>query len=332
MESALCGDDLAVLFASYRRIFQSMLTVLFATRNGAKTLPTVLNAYTQLEWPDSGWKLVIIDNGSTDNTKEVIQNFRGLLPLTYEYEGVLGKNAALNTGLKFVEGDLVVLTDDDVYPRPDWLVTLRTSADAQQRYSIFGGVILPRWEVPPPHWIAWTRQSAMFAITNPAFREGPVTDGIFGPNMAIRTAVFEDGIRFDVLIGPRGPAYAMGSETELIQRLLRQGHNAWHIQGAVVEHFIRDYQLKKPWVLSRAIRLGRGEYRLSQSDGFPAGVQYWMGVPRFLFRAIVERGILLVLAWISLNEKRRFCARWEFNYQLGKIIEARILNRERQST
>ena len=308
-----------------------MLTVLFATRNGAKTLSSVLEAYTQLESPESGWKLVIIDNGSTDKTKEIIRTFRGLLPLTYEFEGTLGKNAALNVGLKFIEGDLVVLTDDDVFPRPDWLVTMRASIDAHPSYSIFGGVILPRWEVPPPHWVAWTRQSPMFAITNPAFREGPVTDGIFGPNMAIRTAVFDDGIRFDVSIGPRGSAYAMGSETELIQRLQRQGHIAWHIQGAVVEHFIRDYQMKKTWILSRAIRLGRGEYRLSQGDGFPAGVQYWMGVPRFLFRAIVERGILLVLAWFSLSEKRRFCARWEFNYQLGKIMEARILKRERQS-
>ena len=308
-----------------------MLTVLFATRNGAKTLSSVLEAYTQLKSPDSGWKLVIIDNGSTDKTKEIIQTFRGLLPVTYEFEGTLGKNAALNAGLKFIEGDLVVLTDDDVFPRPDWLVTMRASIDSHPSYSIFGGVILPRWEVPPPNWVAWTRQSPMFAITNPAFREGPVTDGIFGPNMAIRTAVFDDGIRFDVSIGPRGSAYAMGSETELIQRLQRQGHIAWHIQGAVVEHFIRDYQMKKTWILSRAIRLGRGEYRLSQSDGFPAGVKYWMGVPRFLFRAIVERGILLVLAWFSLDEKRRFCARWEFNYQLGKIMEARNLKRERQS-
>ena len=45
-----------------------MLTVLIATRNGAATLPRVLASYTQLEPPTGGWKLVVVDNGSTDGT------------------------------------------------------------------------------------------------------------------------------------------------------------------------------------------------------------------------------------------------------------------------
>ena len=47
-----------------------MLTVLIATYNGGRTLPSVLNAYCKLAPPDEEWKLVIVDNGSTDNTEE----------------------------------------------------------------------------------------------------------------------------------------------------------------------------------------------------------------------------------------------------------------------
>jgi hypothetical protein len=36
--------------------------------------------------------------------------------------------------------------------------------------------------------------------------------------MAIRTAVFQSGVRFDASIGPRNSSYAMGSETELVLR------------------------------------------------------------------------------------------------------------------
>ena len=50
-----------------------MLTVLIATYNGAKTLPAVLNEYCKQDLPKEEWKLVLIDNGSTDNTKEIIE-------------------------------------------------------------------------------------------------------------------------------------------------------------------------------------------------------------------------------------------------------------------
>ena len=47
-----------------------------------------------------------------------------------------GKNIALNAGLAFVSGDLVVLTDDDAIPRPDWLVRLRQAADSNPTFGI----------------------------------------------------------------------------------------------------------------------------------------------------------------------------------------------------
>ncbi len=303
-----------------------MLTVLLATRNGEKTLPAVLDAYRQLHGPDSGWKLVVIDNGSTDRTKDIVESFLDLLPLTYKFESAPGKNAALNAGLECVEGDLVVFTDDDAFPRPDWLINLRAGADAQQSYSVFGGVILPRWEVPPPAWVAWVDQSPTFALTDPALKEGPVPASIFGPNMAIRTALFDSGVRFDVSIGPSGKNYAMGSESELIQRLLRQGHKAWHISSAIVEHFIRDFQMEKSWILERAIRFGRGQYRISQAEELPLKTHYWLGVPRFLVRGILQQIILLGRAGLTFDEEKFFCERWEFNFQMGKIIEARILH------
>ena len=112
-----------------------MLTVLIATRNGAHTLPRALSALAQLDSPAGGWKLVVVDNGSTDETKEIIQSFTGRLPITYVFEAAPGKNAALNAGLNKIEGDLVVFTDDDTLPHADWLVEMRQAADCHE-YSL----------------------------------------------------------------------------------------------------------------------------------------------------------------------------------------------------
>jgi glycosyltransferase involved in cell wall biosynthesis len=99
-----------------------MLTVLLATRNRARILRDVLESYCHLQQASSGWKLVVVDNGGTDETAEVIASFESRLPFYSVSEPKLGKNRALNTWLGLVEGDLPVSTHDDAFPYADWLV------------------------------------------------------------------------------------------------------------------------------------------------------------------------------------------------------------------
>lgn len=305
-----------------------MLTVLFATRNGARTLPGVLDGYCKIVRPDGGWKLVVVDNGSSDATPAVLKSFEGKLPLVHVVEPAVGKNRALNTGLQYVEGDLVVLTDDDAYPRENWLQELRAAADAQPTVSIFSGVVLPLWEVPPEDWVLrLAPKGVSFSLTDPSQREGPTTpDRIFGPNMAIRADIFAKGYLFDATIGPQGTNYPMGSESRLVRQLVKEGYTAWHCPRAVVEHFIRAGQLKADWILKRAVRFGRGQYRLNKvANGAPAK---WFGVPRYVYRRMIEQGLRVALAWLTFNKEAIFVARWEFNRLRGEYIEARNMTRE----
>jgi glycosyltransferase involved in cell wall biosynthesis len=306
-----------------------MLTVLLATRNRARILRDVLESYSHLRQPLRGWKLVVVDNGSTDQTAQVVTSFIGRLPLQFLVEPKVGKNFALNTGIELLDGDLTVFTDDDTFPNSDWLVELRRAADAQPVYSMFGGVIVPRWEVPPPAWVRWVNQGAAYTLTHPSLKEGPIAPTlVFGPNMAVRADVFRSGIRFDPAIGPRGACYPMGSETELALRLAKLGHQAWHVKGAIVEHFIRVEQLKKKWIWGRAIRFGRGKYRMMPTD--PSGnVKLWMGIPRYLFRRIVKQGLVMIAAYATFRRETLFRSRWEFNDWYGQAIEAHKLARER---
>jgi glycosyltransferase involved in cell wall biosynthesis len=301
-----------------------MLTVLFATRNGARTLPGVLAAYCRIETPSGGWKLVVIDNASTDATAEIVNSFSDRLPLRYLYEKTPGKNAALNTGLACIEGDLVVLTDDDVFPRPNWLVCMRNAADSHPGYSLFGGAVLPNWEVEPPDWIVdCVPPGPVFTLTPPAAPEGAMSPhSIYGPNMAVRAQIFHEGFRFDPSIGPRGASYAMGSETEFVLRLARLGHLAWRVPDAEVEHFIRGFQLSRAWILRRAIRFGRGQYHLTRLERRP-NTSTWHGVPRQLLKEMLVQTGLVVKGLASFDEKSTFRARWTFNVARGQIIEAR---------
>ncbi len=305
-----------------------MLTVLLATRNRAAVLRNTLESFCRLQSPASGWKLIVVDNGSTDNTAGVLESFAGRLPLLAVAERRLGKNVSLNTGLALVEGDLTILTDDDVFPRPDWLVQMQRAADAQPQYSIFGGTIVPHWGAPPPGWVWWLELSPIYTVTDPGLEEGPISPlFIFGPNMAIRSAIFQSGGRFDGTIGPRGANYAMGSETEFVLRLEQQGHKAWFVRGAVVGHLVGAEHLTTAWVMRRAVRFGRGQYRLFYKE-LLAGAKVWRNQPIYIYREIVQEGLAAAWAWVTFKRQSHFVARWRFNYRRGQAIAARLVARE----
>ena len=306
-----------------------MLTVLVATRNGEHTLPRALTAYCQLVPPAGGWKLIIVDNGSIDRTKQIIQSFVSRLPLTYLFEASAGKNAALNAGLNQVEGDLVVFTDDDTLPRPDWLVEIRRAADAHPSFSIFGGTVIPCWDIPPESWVtSWVQMGPVFTLTDSTWKEGPIEAvSVFGTNMAIRTALFQAGHRFDVRIGPRAGQYPMGSETELTLRLERAGAKAWYCKEATVEHIIRDFQVKRSWILRRGIRYGRGRYRLLIEEQNVHRKKVF-GIPGYLIRELPKKGFEVIRAKLLGDPAQIFEKRWVFNYLLGQAIEARALHKE----
>jgi glycosyltransferase involved in cell wall biosynthesis len=306
-----------------------MITVMIATYNGERTLETVLNAYCKLEMQKARWKLVLIDNGSDDNTKAVVLKFKNLLPLKYLFEPRRGKNAALNTGLSEIEGDLVVFADDDIIPQPDWLNQLEMAADTQPSYSMFGGAILPEWESLPEEWLlSWVPLRLTYGILDDLSGNGPIEYNlVFGGNMALRSQIFDMGYRFNESIGPNGTSYAQGSEAQLCKRLHKDGFRAWHCKRAIVRHMIEATHMTKRWTLERAIRFGRGQYRLGRE--YQNCKALFGGIPIRLFWHITKRIYFIGKAYLSKSEEDIYRAYWKFNYVFGVGLEARAMHKER---
>ena len=289
-----------------------MITVMIATYNGEKTLDTVLCAYSKLEMPQSNWKLVIIDNGSNDNTRTIISNYKNLLPLKYLFEPRRGKNAALNSGLSEIEGDLVVFTDDDIIPRSDWLNKLESAANSQPSYTMFGGSIMPEWESVPEEWLlSWVPLKLTYGILDDLSGDGPIEyNFVFGGNMALRSQIFEMGYRFNESIGPNGTSYAQGSEAQLCQRLQEDGFKAWHCKDAMVYHMIEAPHMTKRWTLYRAVRFGRGQYRLGFE--YPDCHAFLFGIPVRWFWRISKRLVFLAKARLNKSEEMIYKTIWKF--------------------
>lgn len=302
-----------------------MLTVLMATYDGAATLPRVLAAYQQLRSPAQPWQLLVIDNGSTDDTAAIVASHANRLPLRLLQEPQRGKNRALNTALDVLlptasEGDLFIFTDDDASPAPDWLQQWEMVAREQPDYAVFGGAITPDWAVTPPDRLLRLVPTGLtYGLTAADLPEGAVFPGlVWGANMAVRATVFLAGHRFDASVGPSGSDYAMGSETEFVRRVALAGQRSWHSPGPRVAHHIRVHQLQLEYVLQKARRFGRGKYRQDRPGIFPE----LAGVPSWMWRQYLSALGSCAVAWLRRDSDTVLRARWDLAYLTGYVSEA----------
>jgi glycosyltransferase involved in cell wall biosynthesis len=311
-----------------------MLTVLMAAHNSAKTLPRVLDAYRLLQPPSGGWKAVIADNGSTDATAEIVRQYADQLPVELVLEPRVGQNRARNTGLLHVEGDLVVMTDDDTVPQADWLLQMRGAADLHPEFDVFGGKIVPLWPSPPPEWFFRLVPLGMtFAMTAPDLVDGPIAPGlVWSPNMAVRRKVFDAGHRFDESVGPQPGQYRMGSETEFTTRIERHGHRARHCAKSVVGHIIRPAQMDPNWIIRRGYRFGKDMYWKERAASGNSEIPQFWGIPRWKLRKLVQEAAKSLFARLTSDFESGFAARWETQYLLGycwEALQARRMERRR---
>src|SRR5262249_24754903 len=106
------------------------VSVVVCTYNGGRTLGQCLQSLIDLNYPD--YEVSVVDDGSKDNTGEVLSHFPGVRAIRQTNHGL---SHARNVGLHATTGTIVAYTDSDCYADPDWLTHLvdqlqRTSAAA----------------------------------------------------------------------------------------------------------------------------------------------------------------------------------------------------------
>jgi GT2 family glycosyltransferase len=89
----------------------SSISVIMATFNKARFLDLTLASYRTQSY--RGFEIVVVDDGSTDDTRQVVAHHRRHLDICYRRQSHAGRAAARNTAQKAAAGDLLVFSDDD---------------------------------------------------------------------------------------------------------------------------------------------------------------------------------------------------------------------------
>ena len=130
------------------------LSVLFCTRNRAQSLKDTINYVLAADRTGLVVEVVVIDNGSSDETPQVAASFRDRIALRYYLEKNVGKGHSLNRAL--TEGGLgriTVALDDDMIVDTGWIKAVIAACDRNPQADLFSGHVYIVWPPGPiPGW------------------------------------------------------------------------------------------------------------------------------------------------------------------------------------
>jgi glycosyltransferase involved in cell wall biosynthesis len=257
-------------------------SIIVCTFNRAESLKDTLAALAALKFPEIlEWEVVVVDNNSRDHTRQVVEAARQNWPrLRYVFESAQGLSHARNRGIAEAAGEVILFTDDDVLPEPDWLATTLAGLE-QYGADACGGYIAPIWETPPPAWLT-ERFYGFLAVRTDRSDDYPITtpgQAPFGANMAFRRAVFERAGLFDTTRGRKGKVLASGEDGEMFERILGAGFKVVFLGASRVHHKVESFRLTKRYFRRWRFQTSRN---IAQSRGL-AGARRLFNIPLFVF-------------------------------------------------
>lgn len=196
------------------------VSVVIPAFNSASTLSLTIKACLDQDYPKDRFEIIVIDDGSCDNTKDVVAEFR----IKYLYQKKSGPALARNNGWRNSKGDAICFTDADCIPDEDWVSKLTRHYNMNNigavagSYSVHGSPYLLDKFV---HYEIQDRHSRM-----------PEHISSFGTyNVMIKRVVLE-------VTGGFNPEYynASGEDTDLSYRITGAGYRIYFAKDAFVSH------------------------------------------------------------------------------------------------
>jgi glycosyltransferase involved in cell wall biosynthesis len=228
-------------------------SVIISTHNRSASLRRTVRSILRCTGGDDLYEVIVVDNGSTDDTLEVIraltQDHSGRR-LAYIRECRLGVHNARHAGARAAHAPLLLYTDDDVEVEPQWVRAYVDAFSGHPEMVAAGGPALPKWETEPAAWLrdmvasdlASRHMCSELSLIDFGDTFHPDGGVFFSLNMAIRFDAlrmfggFQPELFGSRLLGP--------GEWGLVHVMQRAGAPIGYVPQAMVRHRIPPERMR----------------------------------------------------------------------------------------
>lgn len=213
---------------------KTRVSIVVATYNGGATLAECLDSLGRLNYPN--YEVVVIDDGSTDDTAEILARYPNVRVHRQENKGL---SEARNMGIRLATGEIVAFTDSDCVADPDWAYFLVQTMQSQPCAGV-GGPNLTPWEERPLHRTVACAPGHATHVLLDSFE----AEHVPGCNMAFWKS--------DLLaVGCFDPLFRKaGDDVDIIWRLQDHGERilfapaafVWHHRRATIGAYLKQQQ------------------------------------------------------------------------------------------
>lgn len=242
------------------------ISVIIPTRNRPAYLLELLNSLKSQTLDPSRFEVIVVDNGSDDETRRAVAALEAETPFRLRYlrEPAPGLHNARHAGMMAAQSDILVFADDDILPFDTWLAAV-SDAFSRQDVWLVGGRNLPLWETPPPNWLQkmWNRQKGdriigYLSILDLGDRQREVAASlVWGCNFSVRKSLLQETEGFHPDAMPEELIHLRGDgETYISSYLTDQGYQAYYHPDASVHHRVPPERMTFAYFRKRAYSQG----------------------------------------------------------------------------
>ncbi|RNC69640.1 MAG: glycosyltransferase family 2 protein [Desulfuromonadales bacterium] len=266
----------------------TMVTVAICTYNRAGNLPALIRELRAQESPIP-FGILVVNNNSTDGTEHVLADLATeegapLRFVTEKNQGIVqARNRAIEESLS---STYLAFIDDDELPAQGWLRAAVDSLEREEAECVGGEIRVKLPDSRRPAWLADEILPFLGEVKNGPHpfwivdRTTPVWSG----NIAYRTSLFQEGLRFDRRYNREGHVVGGGEDAKMFQVLLAQEARIRYRPDMVIDHLVEDWRLRRGYFL-------RLHYAAGWKKGRWDAASYERtvcGVPPFMVRQALQ--------------------------------------------
>jgi glycosyltransferase involved in cell wall biosynthesis len=242
-----------------------LASVIVPTRNRAQVLQLCLHSLARQTLPTDSFEVIVVDNGSSDDTTAVARSFSDRLQLTLLYKTEPGLHVGRHAGWQAALSDRLVFVDDDIQAEPSWLATV-VEAFNDPKVALVGGNNLPAFSKQPPAWLQlWWERPVIRGRALPYLSILDFGDGrfeidpgyVWGCNFSVRASVLKAAGGFHPDGVPKEHLRLRGDgETHIADTVRQYGWRTLFDGRATVHHLVDEHRMTPAYFEERAFAQG----------------------------------------------------------------------------